>query len=84
MSYLFFNKNSMQFHINSTHLGWDRLFGIMEAIKIQFPLLIEEYSLQQTTLEEVFLSFARQQYAEDRVVQASVFSRILSFCTGCK
>jgi len=57
----------MQFHINSTDFQWDKFFEIMETIKSQFPTLIDEYSIQETTLEEVFLSFARQQYSnQDR------------------
>jgi len=73
----------MQFHINSTDFQWDKLFEIMESIKTRFPSLIEEYSIQETTLEEVFLSFARQQpSSQDRTVHAPLENRIMSFTNG--
>jgi hypothetical protein len=55
----------------------------MENIKAERNGLIEEYSLQQTTLEEVFLSFARRQYSSEREVKANCFSKMLSFLFGC-
>jgi len=74
----------MQFRINSRDFQWDRLFDIMESIQTQFPTLIDEYSIQETTLEEVFLSFARQQYSnQKRTVNAPFFTRTMSFIAGC-
>lgn len=43
----------------SATLKWSHLFGVMEMAKQQFP--IEDYSISQTSLEQVFLSFCRQQ-----------------------
>lgn len=49
-------QNSLSYHIPRSDLTWSAMFGIMEASK---ELLgIEEYSLGQTTLEQVFLVFA--------------------------
>lgn len=31
------------------------------VVKIQSPLIVEDYSLSQTTLDEVFIAFAKQQ-----------------------
>jgi len=43
---------------------WANLFGIMERAKQQYN--IEDYSISQTTLEQVFLNFTRaQREAED-------------------
>jgi ATP-binding cassette subfamily A (ABC1) protein 3 len=38
---------------------WARLFGTVERIKSRF--LIEDYSVSQTTLEQVFINFTRAQ-----------------------
>ena len=47
-----------------TDQSWAQLFGIMERAKQQYN--IEDYSISQTTLEQVFLNFTRaQREAED-------------------
>ncbi|XP_066910613.1 phospholipid-transporting ATPase ABCA3-like [Clytia hemisphaerica] len=47
-----------------TDQSWAQLFGIMERAKQQYN--IEDYSVSQTTLEQVFLNFTRaQREAED-------------------
>lgn len=38
---------------------WAEIFEVMEVIKKKFPL--ENYTLSQTTLEQVFLTFAELQ-----------------------
>jgi uncharacterized protein YeeX (DUF496 family) len=48
-------------------MALDKVYEMMEAIKRQFEVLVDDYSIQQTTLEEVFLSFARQQHAVRQV-----------------
>lgn len=76
-------QNVLQFHIESIEMQLDKVFETMEGIKVQFESYIEEYSIQQTTLEEVFLSFARQQYIEVREVQASKFRKAISCIFAC-
>ncbi|OXA58482.1 ATP-binding cassette sub-family A member 3 [Folsomia candida] len=77
------HQNVTQFHIQSTDMTLDRIFHIMEDIKFgQFSSFIEEYSVQQTTLEEVFLSFAKKQYNMERVVQTSKFRKLLALGVG--
>ncbi|XP_019557858.3 phospholipid-transporting ATPase ABCA1 [Aedes albopictus] len=49
-------QSSLSYHIPRSELTWSAMFGIMEASKE--VLGIEEYSLGQTTLEQVFLVFA--------------------------
>lgn len=49
----------------STALRWSHMFAVMEEAKRLFS--VEDYAISQTSLEQVFLSFARQQ-AEDRQV----------------
>ena len=43
------------------NLPWDILFKTMEDLKKNYEQIIEEYGINETTLEEVFLSFARKQ-----------------------
>ena len=47
------------YYINDVGLPWWRLFDVMEKARSQFP--IEDYSVTQTTLEQVFLQFTRAQ-----------------------
>jgi len=43
--------------------NWEQLFGAMEIAKVKFEL--EDYSVSQTTLEQIFLDFTRTQVAEE-------------------
>ncbi|XP_026750211.2 phospholipid-transporting ATPase ABCA3-like [Galleria mellonella] len=45
------------YYLNDVGLPWWRVFHIMEEARKQFPL--EDYSVSQTTLEQVFLRFTR-------------------------
>ncbi|CAG5059695.1 unnamed protein product [Parnassius apollo] len=47
------------YYIKDINLPWWRVFHIMEEGRLQFP--IEDYSVAQTTLEQVFLGFTRMQ-----------------------
>ena len=49
----------VHYHIKNTSLSWGYLFGQMEKAKKIFS--IEDYSVSQTTLEQVFINFARSQ-----------------------
>ncbi|UYV62551.1 ABCA3 [Cordylochernes scorpioides] len=49
----------LQYHIKSSSLKWGALFGSLERAKLKFN--IEDYSLSQTTLEQIFLSLAKAQ-----------------------
>jgi len=75
------HQNILQYQIYNTELAWDVLFKTMEDMKSNFVDFIEEYSVSQTTLEEVFLSFARLQYPERRA-DVSALNRILT-CQCC-
>ncbi len=61
---IFFNCASSQdyvhFHVTDTSTPWHRLFEAMEEIKRELRV-VEDYSVSETTLEQVFLSFAKQQ-----------------------
>lgn len=51
--------NLMVFQINNTRISWSNIFGTIEAEKDS--LNIEDYSVGQTSLEQIFLTFAAKQ-----------------------
>ncbi|XP_071953037.1 phospholipid-transporting ATPase ABCA3-like [Antedon mediterranea] len=53
----------VHYHVCNSNLSWAFVFGTMEKAKLQYN--IEDYSVSQTTLEQVFLNFARYQREED-------------------
>lgn len=58
-------QGRLTFHIPmSKGIKWSELFGVME--KNRARLRIENYSLSQATLEEVFLSFTKYQQEHGR------------------
>ncbi|XP_077930152.1 phospholipid-transporting ATPase ABCA3-like [Halichoerus grypus] len=50
------NQGILNYYIPSKDNGWGKVFGILEEAKEQFNL--EDYSISQITLEQVFLTFA--------------------------
>jgi len=52
----------LTFYIPLTEVKWSRIFGMMERNRNQ--LNVEDYSISQTTLEEIFFKFARNQREE--------------------
>ncbi|XP_022817349.1 ATP-binding cassette sub-family A member 3-like [Spodoptera litura] len=61
------HKTMLHYHINDT-MRYSELFTELEALRTEFPNLIEDYSVTETTLEEVFLSFAKEQQAINQTV----------------
>lgn len=57
------HQGMLHYHIRDTSVTWAQLFGTIEKVKLKFD--IEDYSVSQTTLEQVFLNFARGQRTED-------------------
>ena len=53
----------VQYQVENSDLKWSDLFRQMEIAKEQFSL--EAYSVGQATLEQVFLSFAKDQDQKD-------------------
>ncbi|XP_068437505.1 retinal-specific phospholipid-transporting ATPase ABCA4a isoform X1 [Clinocottus analis] len=56
--------NTLQYKISSSSLG--RIFQMVLANKDE--LKIEDYSVSQTTLDQVFVNFAKQQSREDDII----------------
>jgi len=49
----------VHYHIGRTGVTWAHLFGDVERARSKYD--IEDYSISQTTLEQVFIGFARLQ-----------------------
>lgn len=49
----------LSYHIQQTDLKWSHMFGLLEENRTD--LFIEDYSLGQTSLEQVFLFFTKYQ-----------------------
>ncbi|XP_033117050.1 phospholipid-transporting ATPase ABCA1-like isoform X2 [Anneissia japonica] len=60
-----YHHNMMEFQIPSPKTFLSKLFGQLEAYKQR--LNIEDYSVSQTTLDQVFISFAKQQKTGDEL-----------------
>ncbi|XP_051877159.1 LOW QUALITY PROTEIN: phospholipid-transporting ATPase ABCA3 [Pristis pectinata] len=52
-------KEMLHYHLTSRRLTWAQIFGTLERARQQFR--IQDYSVSQISLEQVFLSFARFQ-----------------------
>ncbi|XP_045485140.1 phospholipid-transporting ATPase ABCA1 isoform X2 [Pieris rapae] len=58
------HKTMLQYHIND-EIPYSELFSALEKLKQQNPL-VEDYSVTETTLEEVFLSFAQDEQTPEQ------------------
>ena len=54
------HKDYVHFHVTNPKTPWAFLFSCMEKAKTEFAEL-SDYSVSETTLEQVFLSFAKNQ-----------------------
>ncbi|XP_036605129.1 ATP-binding cassette sub-family A member 3-like [Trichosurus vulpecula] len=57
------HQGMVKYHIPSQNLSWAKVFGMLENIKEKYNL--EDYSICQTTLEQVFMSFANLEEMEE-------------------
>ncbi|KAM9208961.1 phospholipid-transporting ATPase ABCA3-like [Dugong dugon] len=57
------NQRIVNYYIPSKDNSWAKVFGILEEAKEEFSL--EDYSISQITLEQVFLTFAYPDKTED-------------------
>uniref|UniRef100_A0A4W2I2S3 ATP-binding cassette sub-family A member 3-like n=1 Tax=Bos indicus x Bos taurus TaxID=30522 RepID=A0A4W2I2S3_BOBOX len=53
------NRGIINYYVPSKNNSWGKMFGILEKAKEEFNL--EDYSISQITLEQVFLTFAVQE-----------------------
>ena len=66
--------------VPSERLTWARIFGTMERAKKEYD--IDDYSVSQTSLEQVFINFARAQHTE-REVDLTCAARCALQCRQC-
>jgi len=59
---LCFVQGLLHYHVTNPNTPWKYLFLTMERVKETFEL-VEDYTISETTLEQVFLSFAKAQPA---------------------
>ncbi|XP_046387946.1 phospholipid-transporting ATPase ABCA1 [Ischnura elegans] len=57
----------LHYHITRPDTKWAYMFSVMEELQKDMDPLIEDYSLSDTTLEQVFLSFLRDQEEDPSV-----------------
>ena len=74
------HQGLLHYHVTNANVPWASLFGSMERAKVTYN--IEDYSISQTTLEQVFINFARAQMAplEERAGRSR---RCWSACGAC-
>lgn len=53
----------MTYYLPDTKVTWSSIFGAMEKAKVDLD--IEDYSIGQTSLEQVFLQFIKEQKEDD-------------------
>lgn len=74
------HQGSIHYHINNRTLSWADIFGRMEKAKSRFN--IEDYSVSQTTLEQVFINFARSQLPPQET-KGGLCQRLCLYCGVC-
>ena len=68
------HEGLVQYHIGrAPGLTWARLFGTVERVRSKYD--IEDYSVSQPTLEQIFISFARMQREPQEIKQKSFFRK---------
>ena len=75
------HQGLLHYHITDASLSWAKLFGMMEAAKTEYSL--ENYSVSQTTLQQVFLNFAQAQIPPQEK-QRNCCSKAKWFCRCCR
>ncbi|ESO83918.1 hypothetical protein LOTGIDRAFT_229502 [Lottia gigantea] len=69
----------IHYHITDTNFTWGQVFGVMEKAKEKYN--IEDYSVSQTTLDQVFINFARAQLPP-KIVHTSCLKSCFSCFNG--
>jgi hypothetical protein len=59
------HKEFIHVHVRDVTMLWSTMFQVMENIRTEFSKL-EDYSISETSLEQVFISFAKQQKSSEQ------------------
>jgi len=65
------HENLLHYQINTLSVKWSHIFGIMEKVKVKYQ--IEDYSVRQTTLEQIFIGLARLQQGPREISKRKCF-----------
>ncbi|ETE64856.1 ATP-binding cassette sub-family A member 3, partial [Ophiophagus hannah] len=72
------HQGMVHYHLTNKNLSWAQVFGTLEKAKEKY--CIEDYSVSQISLEQVFMSFTRfQHYTEDYLMNIRSQAVIMSF-----
>ncbi|XP_055460807.1 ATP-binding cassette sub-family A member 17-like isoform X2 [Psammomys obesus] len=55
------HQGLVQYHLPGRNLSWSQVFGIMEQAKKDY--MLEDYTINQVSLEDIFLSFTRSKFS---------------------
>lgn len=75
------HQGTLNYHIQNTSLSWAEVFGTLERAKVEYN--IEDYLVSQTTLEQVFINFARAQIPPHETKTSCFKSCRRFFCPCC-
>ena len=67
---MFLFQEFIHVHVRDVSVLWSSMFRIMEDIRDEFPG-VEDYSISETSLEQVFISFARDQKSTEKTGKSS-------------
>lgn len=74
----------VHYQISNSNLSWAQIFNFIET-KAKDKYNLSDYSISQTTLEQVFLNFAKAQTEPKEVHSGSCGSMMLcGCCCGCQ
>ena len=68
----------VHYQISNANVSWSQLFGTIERAREEY--YIEDYSVSQTTLEQVFLNFAKKQLPPREMETKSCGVKVRSCC----
>ena len=69
--YIFMFQEFIHVHVRDVNMLWSSMFRIMEDIRDEFRG-VEDYSISETSLEQVFISFAKNQKSTDQTRPKSI------------
>lgn len=72
------HQGLLHFHLTEASVKLGRVFGIAESMRTAFD--VEDYSISQTTLEQVFINFAQSQVDPDDVRLVTGAASCASLC----
>ena len=61
--FIIYFQGLLHYHVTNPNTSWKILFTTMEKMKADYNI-VEDYTISETTLEQVFLSFAKKQTEE--------------------